>query len=393
MDLWHSINGMVALRITCADPSGILTLIHDAGIILHQVSMPDELTLRVTVRRQDVKTLHHMLKNKGVHIQRDGKKGVYWRLRSVLRRPMMVGGILLLFLLCTFLPTRVFFFRVEGNVNVPTRLILEQAASCGLNFGASRRAVRSEKVKNALLEAVPQLQWAGVNTSGCVATISVRERQPSSKNDTDGGVSSIIATQDGIIQELTVTGGNPLCKVGQAVKKGQILISGYTDCGISIRAERAKGEVYAVTERKITAFMPTDWSYRGEKQTVTKKYGLIIGKKRINFYKGSGILDTGCVKMYEEKFLTLPGGLQLPFAFVTEVWVSCSSASVSASVDEFSSKLSDLTREHLLKLMIAGRILSQNETVSQSDGVLKLEGVYGCLEMIGREQSEEILAP
>ena len=393
MDIWHSINGMVALRITCADPSGILTLIHDAGIILHQVSMPDELTLRVTVRRQDVKTLHHVLKNKGVHIQRDGKKGVYWRLRSVLRRPMMVGGVSFLFLLCIFLPTRVFFFRVEGNVNVPTRLILEQAASCGLDFGASRRAVRSEKVKNALLEAVPQLQWAGVNTSGCVATISVRERQPSSENDTDSGVSSIIATQDGIIQELTVTGGNPLCKVGQAVKKGQILISGYTDCGISIRAERAKGEVYAVTDHKITAFMPTDWSYRGEIQTVTKKYGLIIGKKRINFYKGSGILDTGCVKMYEEKFLTLPGGLQLPLAIVTEVWVSCSSASVSASVDEFSSKLSELTREHLLKLMIAGRILSQNETVSQSDGVLKLEGVYGCLEMIGREQSEEIFTP
>ena len=384
---------MVALRITCADPSGILTLIHDAGIILHQVSMPDELTLRVTVRRQDVKTLHHVLKNKGVNIQRDGKKGVYWRLRSVLRRPMMVGGVLFLFLLCTFLPTRVFFFRVEGNENVPTRLILEQAASCGLDFGASRRAVRSEKVKNALLQAVPQLQWAGVNTSGCVATISVRERQETSDQDDAGGVSSIIATRDGIIQEVTVTGGNPLCKVGQAVKKGQILISGYTDCGISIRAERAKGEVYAVTDHKITAFIPTDWSYRGEKQTVTKKYGLIIGKKRINFYKGSGILDTGCVKMYEEKFLTLPGGLQLPFAFVTEVWVSCSSASVSASVDEFSSKLSDLTREHLLKLMIAGRILSQNETVSQSDGVLKLEGKYGCLEMIGREQSEEILAP
>lgn len=104
-------------------------------------------------------------------------------------------------------------------------------------------------------------------------------------------------------------------------------------------------------------------------------------------------MDTGCVKMYEENFLTLPGGLQLPLAIVTEVWVSFPSASVSVSVDESSSKLSDLTREHLLKLMIAGQILSHNETVSQADGVLKLEGVYGCLEMIGREQSEEIFTP
>lgn len=393
MDFWQSVNGMVRLRIICADPAGILTAVHNAGIVLYQISMPDELTLKITVRRQDAKALHHLLKNKGVDIQRDGKKGLYWSLRGLMKRPVLVGGILCLLLLCTFLPTRVFFFRVEGNVNVPTRLILEQAEACGLEFGASRRAVRSEKLKNALLEAVPQLQWAGVNTAGCVATISVRERQEISGQDPAGGVSSIVATRDGIIQEVTVTGGNPLCRIGQAVKKGQILVSGYTDCGVSIRAERAKGEVYAVTERKMTACMPTDWSYRGEKQTVTKKYGLIIGKKRINFYKGSGILDTGCVKMYEENFLTLPGGLQLPLAIVTEVWVSFPSASVSVSVDESSSKLSDLTREHLLKLMIAGQILSHNETVSQADGVLKLEGVYGCLEMIGREQSEEIFTP
>jgi len=298
---------------------------------------------------------------------------------------------LLLLVFC--LPTRVLFIQVEGNSSITSGRILEAAQSSGIKFGASRKNVRSEKVKNALLEAVPQLQWAGVNTAGCVATISVRERQVSSSDGLDSGVSSIVATRDGVIQELTVTGGNPMCKVGQAVKKGQILVSGYTDCGISIRAERAKGEVYAVTERKMTAYLPTDWTYRGEKQSVTKKYGLIIGKKRINFYKGSGILDTGCVKMYEENFLTLPGGLQLPLAIVTEVWVSFPPVSVSVSVDGSSSALTDLTREHLLKSMIAGRILSQNETVSQEDGVLKLEGVYGCLEMIGKEQSEEIVTP
>lgn len=393
MDLWQSINGMVTLRLTCADPPGTLTVIHNTGIVLHQVTMPDEMTLTVTVRRQDAGTLHRILKNKGVDIQRDGHRGLYWTLCSVLRRPVLLGGILILLALCAYLPTRVFFFRVEGNVTVPTRLILEQAAACGLDFGASRREVRSEKVKNALLEAVPQLQWAGVNTSGCVATISVRERALSSLQDPAGGVSSIVATRDGIIQEVTVTGGNAMCKVGQAVKKGQILVSGYTDCGISIRAERAKGEVYAVTERKMTACMPTDWAYRGENQTVTKKYGLIIGKKRINFYKGSGILDTECVKMYEEKFLTLPGGLQLPLAIVTEVWISYPPSSVSVSVDESSSKLTDLAQEHLQQAMIAGRILSKSETVSQEDGVLKLEGIYGCLEMIGKEQNEEIISP
>ena len=36
--------------------------------------------------------------------------------------------------------------------------------------------IRSEKVKNSLLQRIPQLQWAGINTDGCVAVISVREK-------------------------------------------------------------------------------------------------------------------------------------------------------------------------------------------------------------------------
>ena len=391
MDLWQSANGMISLRVISADIPGILTAVHNAGISVQQVSAQDEMTLLMSVRRQDVGKLQRLLRRKGADVQIIGHRGVYWTLRSVLRRPVLVGGLAFLLLLCAYLPTRVLFFKVEGNVNVPTRLILEQASACGLRFGASRREVRSEKVKNALLEAVPQLQWAGVNTSGCVATISVRERQSSSPSEQAGGVSSIVALRDGIIREVTVTGGSAVCKVGQAVKAGQTLVSGYTDCGLSIRAERAKGEVYALTERKISAILPTDWAFRGENRSVTKKYGLIIGKKRINFYKGSGILDTGCVKMYEEKFLTLPGGLQLPVAIVTEVWITAAPASVSVSFDQ--GDVSKLARKQLENTMIAGQILSKKETVSQEDGVLRLEGVYECLEMIGMEQNEEIIEP
>ena len=393
MDFWQSLNGMVTLKIISADLTGILGTIHNAGIVLLQVSAEDELTMILTVRRQDVKHLRRLAKKKGAEVVNVGYGGLYWTIRSLLGRPVLLGGILFFLVLSIYLPTRVFFFRVEGNVNVPTRLILEQASACGLEFGASRRAVRSEKVKNALLEAMPQLEWTGVNTAGCVATISVRERQLSTPEDDGKGVSSIVATRDGIIQEVTVTGGSAQCKVGQAVKKGQILVSGYTDCGISIRAQRARGEVFALTERKIIATIPIDWVYRGENQTVTKKYAVIIGKKRINFYKGSGILDTGCVKMYEEKFLTLPGGLQLPLAIVTEVWITAPSVSLSVSVDESSSVLTDLARAQLQQSMIAGRILTQTEAFSQEEGVLKLEGVYQCLEMIGKEQSEEIIGP
>ena len=95
--------------------------------------------------------------------------------------------------------------------------------------------------------------------------------------------------------------------------------------------------------------------------------------------------------MYSEKYVTLPGGFQLPLAIVTETWISSEATSVSASVDHVT--LSDAVRAYLCRTMIAGRILSESEAISQEDGVCVLEGVYECLEMIGQEQNEEIIEP
>ena len=252
--------------------------------------------------------------------------------------------------------------------------------------------MRSEKMKNALLQSLPQLQWAGINTSGCVAVISVRERQLTEEKPEAGGVASIVATRDGVITTVTATKGNALCKIGQAVKAGQTLISGYTDCGLSIQAVRAEGEIYAKTERDLTVIAPCGYEQRVESADAEKKYALIIGKKRINLYFGSGILDGSCVKMYEENYVTLPGGFQLPVALVTEVWFCNESGNAQAESAD-ASWLYDAAQRYLIGDMIAGQILSSDEELSQEDGIVTLSGHYACLEMIGKLREEEIVKP
>ena len=71
----------------------------------------------------------------------------------------------------------------------------------------------------------------------------------------------------------------------QVVKKGEILISGYTDCGIAIRATDAAGEVYAKTTREITVIFPTNYALKSNDTVEFKNISLIIGKKRINLFK------------------------------------------------------------------------------------------------------------
>ena len=393
MDLWHSLNGMVMLEIIAADPAFVLSALYGQGIPLTDIRFVDELTVHLQVKRQYAKRVIAYVEKRGEKCKILSQKGLFWRFYGLIKRPVLLGGLTFYLLLNVFLPTRIYFFCVEGNQNVPDNLILELASQCGLSFGTERREVRSEKVKNALLGAVPELEWVGINTAGCVATISVRERQTDEEVQQPQGVSSIVASRDGVVQELTVTGGSAACKPGQAVRAGQVLISGYTDCGLSIRAERAKGEIYATTNRDLTFVMPENSQERGTTTATKKNYSVIIGKNRINFFQGSGILDTSCVKMYEENYLTLPGGFQLPIAIVTETCIYSEKIIPTATPEESSYTMSSLAQSYLRSQMVAGKILTKQEAFSQQDGRICLVGQYECLEMIGRERNEEIIKP
>ena len=317
------------------------------------------------------------------------RSGMIYALRGLVKRPVLALGMLAILFLSFWVPGRVFFVFVSGNDIVPTNLILEKAGHCGIEFGASVRQIRNEKVKNALLGEIPQLQWVGVNTQGCVAWISVRERSESQKEPISQGVSSIVASRDGVIGEMTVLNGTPVCAPGQAVKAGQVLISGYTDCGLCIRAGRAEGEVFAKTLRDMTVYFPTEYARRGQIHGESKNYSLIIGKKRINFSNNSGISGGECVRIYSEQYLTLPGGFRLPIAIAVERTVAYETQVQTVETPE--EILQPFMTKYIQSQMIGGKILTENHNGTWIEGYYRIDGIYGCYEMIGRVRPEERL--
>ena len=391
MNLWNSLAGMVEVELTSADPEGTLAAAAEKNIAVFSVTRKEALVMHLRVFRRDLPALRKLCEKRGDRLSVRRTLGIYWTLKRFLARPVLVLGIGLLLFLTLFLPTRVLFVRVEGNSALPDRQILEAAEALGIRFGASRRGVRSERIKNALLGAIPELQWAGVNTRGCTAVISVRERTPEEKaGEEENRVGSVVAARDGVIVSCTVLEGTAKCTPGQAVRQGQVLISGYTDCGICIRAAWAKGEVYARTRREITVITPAEWDERDAQTGSATRFSLIFGKKRINLWKGSGIWDGSCGRIETEYPLVLPGGFQLPAALAVEkltFWDTEPGTPEEGTVQE---ELKAFAGAYLASQMVAGKILGGSESVFSRAGGYVLTGQYDCLEMIGRERAEEI---
>ena len=390
MGFWNSFAGLVRAEITSAVPVQLLTYINENNISLSHIKQVDDLTVSCTVARSDLKRLKEIVHRRGGTVRLKEREGVFWALAQLRKRPVLVIGCFTLLLLSLYLPTRIFFVRVEGNRNVSSFQIAEEAEHCGIQFGASRRSVRSEKVKNSLLGAIPELQWAGVNTYGCVAVISVKERTQAEVKEQETGISSVVADRDGVVTECTVIAGNPLCKVGQAVKKGQVLISGYTDCGLSIRAGRAQGEVYAKTIRNLDMILPEITTQKGAKMWQKTTYSILVGKKLINLSKDSGISGVGCDKITKIHYLTLPGDFALPAALVVTTVSGYEDAPQDVTSESQYEWMHAYAKKYLQSQMVAGQIVSGDAAVAVKDKVVYFTGKYNCTEMIGRTQEEEL---
>lgn len=385
----NSVLGSVTATLTSADIPATLDTISACGIRVYRVQSKSELDAELTVARADYRKLRALAEHRGDSLRLRSRGGLYWRIKSLLMRPVLMLGIGALFLATLCLPNYVLFVRFDGYQTVSENELREAAEACGISFGADRRAVRSERVKNAMLEQMPMLAWVGVNTRGCVATVSVRERSDIPLSEAAPQVSHIVATVDGVVLSATAHAGDIRCAVGEAVVAGQVLISGYTDCGICTRAERAKGEVFARTMRAFSAKSMQNSVKKGEVTVVKKNYSVTIGKKRINLRNNSGILGSSCGRMYEEKKLTLPGGFVLPITLTIETVVFYDLQATPRSAEEISTELRDFATLQMCSQMIAGTIDDAVYTYEEEQGTLRLDAVFWCTEMIGREITEK----
>lgn len=384
-DLWWLIRGHYRLRLTGADPAR--TLRHLSGKIrLEDVCRTGPLEVEFSVSSSDLETVRVIAERFGDRIEILERGGFPQTVEKCLSYPVICLTVVLMIFASLWLPGRVLFFRVEGSQTVPERRILEEAAACGLQFGAERGTVRSERVKNRLLDALPELSWVGVNTSGTVATITVQERQRSPEQ-IQRSPGNIVASADGIVTGVTATAGTPLVQPGDGVQAGQTLISGYTDLGLCTHVETAEGEVFALTERSVEAVLPGETRMIAENSSTVKKYSLLIGKNRINFYSDSGILHTGCGKMTQIRVLTLPGGWTLPLALMVETFAVSETYSAERDPEEAESMLIDAARAELEQRMIAGEIRSADAVLAEAEHRYRLTLQCRCHEMIGRYSS------
>ena len=208
--------------------------------------------------------------------------------------------------------------KIEGADVIHEKAILDALEKRGFYLGAFIPSLDTENTEQALVLDVDGLSFVSINRRGTVAYIEVRER----KNETEivdrNTPSNLIATEDGQIEALQITGGVAAVKLGETVKKGDLLVGGIIDsAALGYRAVRARGEVFA----RITKTYRVDIPYETEEKMYTGKIfsqkSLKIFSKTIKLFGKDSISPSSCDKIESEQRMHLFGFIPLP-VFVIE---------------------------------------------------------------------------
>lgn len=237
----------------------------------------DGIQTNISVR--DFKRLPNIIRKSGIRVHILKRKGLPFKNAKNRKRIGIAAGFVLCLVFLKVMSGYIWIIDVVGNERVKTEEIINACAAIGIKEGIKANSFNPKTQRERLLLELDSLSWASLNVEGCRLTVNVSEIE---ENAVDNScICNLKASVDGIIKKIDVTAGNCLVKIGDTVKKGDILVSGVLEKATGTQFVHSAGAVTAVTERSITVegeFDITEEFETGESKTkrVIEFFGLKI---------------------------------------------------------------------------------------------------------------------
>ena len=273
----------------------------------------------ITVREKDFANFQDIFEGR-IEYSASELLGFYGWIKALKHKKAIAFAIMLSIVICAFFSGLVWDIRVIGNENIPSSKIVYHLSRCGFKIGDFwALSDRSSVEANMLLE-MDELAWININRRGTVAYINVIEKKKDYVTDESSreGYANIVSAVDCIIEEITVVSGTAAVKVGDVVKKGDLLISGIVSSetgGVFCHAEgrvigRISDSIIAEVDREHTVLYP--------KERKICSIAVKIFNFSINIFKLYGNMTKECDIIETEKAYSLFGKCKLPLSVMLE---------------------------------------------------------------------------
>lgn len=261
----------------------ILSLCAQNGITLWTTKLKDE-KIESNISVREFKRLRNIARGKGIKAHIVKKRGVPFITNRYKRRYGILTGVIAFFLIIGLMSDYIWIIDVNGNNKITDKYILSACNSIGIKNGIRKDSIYPKIEREKLMLKLDGIAWASLNIEGSRLTVNVTETKEKDK-ETER-FSNLKASADGVIKKLDIVSGTSVVKVGQAVMKGDLLVSGIIETVDGTRFVKSKGEIIALSQNEIV--LKEDYKQKPLILTgkIKTKYVLEIFGLKIPLYLG-----------------------------------------------------------------------------------------------------------
>lgn len=385
--LVNRLRGQVRVRVECAFPERVMNLCGARGLKFWDLVWESETAFSCCLTRRDYAALRWAAEKLSCTLTVQRREGVPFLLARLRRRTVLAVGLVACGLGVVVGSFFVWDYQVEGNETVPTERILRALEKNGVGLGAFALSLDGEDIRNHVLLDIPELSWITVNVSGCRAHVQVRERVMPPEIVDEKAAANVVARRPGLVLEVRGLDGVNCVLPGASVTRGQLLISGVADTGtFGARILPGMGSVRARTWYALTTAVPLtgrEVCYTGrEKQC----FSLVVGKRRVKFFRNSSIQGANYDKITTRHQLTL-FGVPLPLTWVREVCRFYTLEEQTRPAAQVRRETEQVLCQQLAQMVAPyGAVRSSVCTAREAKGMLYVTLTAECEEEIGQRK-------
>ena len=276
----------------------------------------DSSSLAAYVAAREYKLLRPFAKRCELTLKCTKKGGLPFIISQYKIRSGLLVGAILYIAISIILSGYIWNININTSGSINEYELREELRSLGLYEGAKISDINIQDIEQQATIDMDNIAWISINITGTLVNIELSPRVDK-KAPTDKTPSNIIASSDGVITGIEAGEGKPSVKIGEAVVKGQMLVSGILEYDVGgFKLKHSDAKIYAQTKKTLSVSVPLEETVlkKNDFNTYKKSLSILWCSFPISIYgTPDGYISTQVKNENIELF-----GTQLPIKITTE---------------------------------------------------------------------------
>ncbi len=367
-----------------------LNICRNKNIILQDLHRENNTYIKVKILKSDFKEIRHIAKTTKCKVKIEKKSGIPFFMNRYRKRKIFAVAVLVIAIFIFITTKFIWNIEVLGNEKIPTEEIVNLVGEYGIKTGKLKYKINTEKISNSIRLAREDLSWIGIKIKGTNVIVTIEESIEMPEIVDKNEICNIIAKKDAIISKIVVQSGTARVKVGDEVKKGDILVEGVMEGEhTGIREVHSEANIFGkiVCEKEKTeSFVQNQRVKTGNEE---EKIAICINKFKINFNKG-----VSKFKNYDtissNKKLKLFSNFYLPIEIKKDKIIEVQNEKKEYTQQELEDKIKkEIEEEMELEYEISKydeKNIKRNDYITIENDSMNVRVIYEIQEEIGEKQ-------